>query len=106
MYRPREEAGTPPVATNSRRHMAGPAEHTPLELVPRAGFSLEPGDTVRYLKPRGGWGAGYFRGWSRRGLALVEIPGRQTALRLEPEVLRPSNDRRMLDRRGRVERQP
>jgi hypothetical protein len=80
-------------------------EHSQFELVPRAGFPLEAGDTVRFVKARGGFGAGYFLGWTRTGSALVEIPGRETPLRIAASGLRPSNDRRMVDRRGRVERQ-
>jgi hypothetical protein len=84
--------------------MEGPIGQSQFELVPRAGFPLEPGDTVRYVKARGGFGAGYFRSWARSGAALIEIPGREAPLRIPANELRPSNDRRMIERRGRVQR--
>jgi hypothetical protein len=73
-----------------------------LELVPRAGFALERGDTVRFVRSEGGVGAGYFEGWTAGGDALVRVPARSRPLRVPAARLMPSNDERMVRRRGRV----
>jgi len=74
-----------------------------MELVPRAGFALEVGDTVRFIRPRGGLDAGYFEGWNRGGKAIVRPLGSERARHLAPEALRPGNDGRMVQQRGRLE---
>ena len=73
------------------------------ELLPRAGFALAAGDTVRYLRARGGFGFGHFERWDGSGRAVIAVPGRRTALRVAADRLRPSNDRRMVERRGWVD---
>lgn len=57
------------------------------------------GDTIRWLRPRGGWGVATFIRFDRKG-KVVLIDGKGIERHVAPETCRPVNDKRMTEIRG------
>lgn len=60
---------------------------------------VQQGDSIRWLRPKGGWAIATFVRWDRKGrVVLIDVNGIER--HVAPDVCRPVNDQRMIELRG------